>query len=384
MIRYVCSACGAIEDLHDSYAEQEIDCRRCRAFGIAPQPLPEQPVPPHPGFWWAVLWCLGILLVTQLLPGIVGVMIVIASGKGLEPELLENTQALMRLPEYVRAMMWALLLSQVLSIGLAWLSIRIIVGKEWPRILALRLPSLSHVVLAVMGLPGLIVVSMGIEGLAKQLPSVIDLDQVMEMFGKWPWQVGVLLIGLGPGIGEELWFRGFFGRGLVGRYGVVAGVVISSVLFGLIHVEPRQAIVAMVIGVFLHLSYLASRSLLVPMFLHMANNSLSILASRCPELSAIDVPPEQVPWYVYSAGVVLVAAVGWAFFKSRALLVDRTESGDPAWRPAFPGVECPPRGTATRVVRPMPDGISWSLAFVGFALFAAVVVPTAIDLAGGR
>src|SRR5438874_282489 len=32
-------------------------------------PLP--PGPPHPGFWWAVLWCLLMLIVTQFIPGMI-------------------------------------------------------------------------------------------------------------------------------------------------------------------------------------------------------------------------------------------------------------------------------------------------------------------------
>ena len=46
-----------------------------REDGITTEPLSfslETPVPPkpHPNFWWAVLWCIGFLLVTQV-PGAV-------------------------------------------------------------------------------------------------------------------------------------------------------------------------------------------------------------------------------------------------------------------------------------------------------------------------
>jgi membrane protease YdiL (CAAX protease family) len=353
------------------------------APGLPFETVPEAPPPrpPHPGFWWAVLWCLGILLVTQVLPGIVGLVIfILTSADGLSPEKLSDAQALLRSPQYAQAMLWAMLLAQILMVGTAWLVIRLVVGKKWPRFLALRWPSWSHVVLALMGLPGLIVIGMGVDGLAKQvLPSLFGLEQMMEMIGKWPWPLGVLIIGLGPGIGEELWFRGFFGRGLVARHGIVGGVLLTSLLFGLIHVEPRQAVYATVIGVLLHLSYLASRSLLVPILLHAANNSLSVLALHSPVLRAIDMPAEQIPWYVYGAAVLLVAAVGWAFFKSRPLFVDYPALDAAPWRPAFPGVAYPPAQAATRVVHRAPPGTVWLLAVVSLLAFAAAVVPVAVE-----
>ncbi|MBY0522187.1 MAG: CPBP family intramembrane metalloprotease [Gemmataceae bacterium] len=341
---------------------------------MIPAVLPVRP-PPHPGFWWAVLWCFGILIVTQLLPSILAVVIFIAASfRDLKPEELTDAKALIRSPVYVQAMLAALLASQVTTVAMALLVIRLIVGKGWSRILAVRLPSLSHLLLAVMGLPGIMVISMGIEGLVKQVaPSVIDLDEMMAIFGAWPWPLAVLVIGLGPGIGEELWFRGFFGRGIVGRHGVVGGVLLTSLLFGAIHIEPRQAVPAMFIGVLLHLCYLASRSLLVPMILHTANNSLSVLAMHIPALAAFDMPAGQIPWYVYGSAVLLVAAVGWAFYKSQAVLIDDSSSGASPWRPPFVGVEIPPATTATRVRVPTPDAMAWLVVLASLALFVGAV-----------
>jgi membrane protease YdiL (CAAX protease family) len=279
---------------------------------------------------------------------------------------------------------------------MAWLVLRLAVGKHWPAIVALRRPSLPHVLFALAGLPGLMVITMGIDGLAKQfVPSLFDLEEMMGMFGKWPWPIGVLIIGVGPGIGEELWCRGFLGRGLVGRYGYLGGVLLTSLLFGVIHLEPRQVAYAMVMGVFLHCAYLFTRSLLVPILIHMTNNSLSVLALHIPQLQAIDMPANQIPWTVYAAGILLTAAVGWALFQSRARLVDlpsanptsittiasptsitnvpyeipTAEQPLPTWRPAFPSVAYPPPGKATRVMHPWPAWHSWLLVAVGLALF---------------
>src|SRR5262249_26696646 len=253
--------------------------------------------------------------------------------------------------------------------------------------------------LALIGLPGLIIVGMGVDALAKQvLPSWINIEEAMAEFGKWPWPLGVLIIGVGPGIGEELWCRGFLGRGLVGRYGFL-GVLLTSFLFGVIHVEPRQAVAAFVMGIFLHGSYLASRSLLVPMLLHMGNNSLGILSMHIPSLKALSMPPEQVPLLIYGGGTLLTAAVVWAFFQSRARLKDISQTrldtsivaaipdysvraqpitddaGETVstWRAALAGVEFPPEGTATSVCHPWPHWTSWILVATALVLFTGSI-----------
>jgi membrane protease YdiL (CAAX protease family) len=342
------------------------------------------PRAPHPGFGWALLWCLGIVIVTQLLPGFVGGFLLVVVSASRNPGRVQDPHVLLRSPQFAQVMMWSFLFGQLLSLVLAWLAIRLIVKKEWPRVLALRWPSGSHVVLALLGLPGLMFISVGVDGLAKQvLPSLVDFDQTVRMFGQWPWAMGVLVIGLGPGISEELWFRGFLGRGLVSRNGVVGGVLLTSLLFGLVHLEPRQAAYSMVIGIMLHLTYLASRSLLIPMLLHIANNTLSIVALHSPLFQVIDMPAEELPWYVFAAAVLLVAAVGWAFYRSRATLVDAPEATAAPWRPAFDGVEYPPSGTATEVVYQTPNAWCWSLVGAGLVLFAAVLVPTAAKVDAG-
>jgi len=173
---------------------------------------------------------------------------------------------------------------------------------------------------------------------------------------------------VGPGIGEELWCRGFLGRGLVGRHGFLVGVLLTSLLFGLIHIEPRQALAAFVIGIGLHFSYLASRSILVPMLLHFGNNSLSILSMHIPALKSLDIPPEQIPLPIYGTGILLVAAVGWAFYQSRARLADYPAEATIPWRPAFVGVEYPPAGSETTVQHVWPDWTSWILVASGVLL----------------
>src|SRR5262245_9452501 len=267
--------------------------------GGTPPPLPVPdvalpPPPPHPGFWWAVLWCIGFILATQVPSAILTVVVwlVLLIARGEDPPPMGNTAALMQSETFVLALAPGLLAAQLLGIAFSWMVIRLIVGRDWPRQLAVRLPGALHLLLALLALPGLILMANALDALGKRvLPSLMDLEGMTAVFNRWPWPFAVLAVGVGPGLAEELWCRGFLGRGLVGRYGVVWGVLLSSLFFGVIHLEPRQVLYATGVGVLLHFTYLTTRSLWAPVLLHFGNNTLSVLAPRVPDLEVLDRPP---------------------------------------------------------------------------------------------
>jgi membrane protease YdiL (CAAX protease family) len=306
-----------------------------------------------------VLWCIGFLIVTQLPGGLLGAMIIIADAMR-HPGAL-SYPAMFESPVASFAMGVGMFVTEVLVVGVSLVVIRLMIGRDWMRILGLRRPSAVHVALAVASFPGLVVLANLAYALLKRvipdIPAMLGLGdmmgQTMQMFTDWPWPVGVLIIGVGPGIGEELWCRGFLGRGLVGKYGVVFGVVLTSFFFGAIHIEPRQASAAMLIGLYLHFTYLVTRSLLVPMLLHFLNNSLAVLGTRIPALEAFDAEPGKAPVHLFVAAAVLLAAAAWALYTSRARLAPA--GGMALWRPAIePGVEYPPADSGVEVVRPWP------------------------------
>ena len=103
------------------------------------------------------------------------------------------------------------------------------------------------------------------------------------------------------------------------------GVLLTSLLFGLMHIEPRQVIYAPVMGILLHFVYLTTRSLLMPMLIHTLNNSLSALAVWAEKsdatpawLSAVDAGSQQPSFLlVYLGAVVLLVAVCLGLYFSR-------------------------------------------------------------------
>jgi membrane protease YdiL (CAAX protease family) len=340
---------------------------------LEPQPQPRPK--PHPGFWWSVLWCIGFLLATQI-PGALIAVAIIQVYQLTHPRAFATAGAMIDSPVMSVAMGVAFFATEILVIGVSYVVIRLMVGRDWTRILGLRRPSWPHLGLALASLPGLIVLANLAYALIKRvIPDFAQMfglgdmmGQSMKMFTEWPWPFAVLVIGMGPGIGEELWCRGFLGRGLVGKYGAVFGIVLASFFFGAIHVEPRQASAAMLIGLYLHFTYLVTRSLLVPMLLHFLNNSLAVIGSRIPALEALDADPATSPVHLFVTAAVLLVAAGWALYASRACL--EWQGVGEVWRPEIePGVEYPPDGTGTRVVRPRPGLLPVALTVLALGAF---------------
>jgi membrane protease YdiL (CAAX protease family) len=257
-------------------------------------------------------------------------------------------------------------------------------GRTWRRQIALRRPSLAHVALALAALPAFMFLGQGSYNLVGQfVPSMGDLLERIGVHGvsiqkavaelqQLDWWFAVLVIGVGPGIGEELWCRGFLGRGMVGNYGIVLGVLLTSFWFGFIHMDPPQGIMAMLMGIGLHYTYLTTRSLWVPMLLHFGNNSLEIVAPKVPWLDAVLDTQARGPHLVYPAAVLLMGTVGLALYRSRARLAG-ADGGPPTWRPDYPGVELPPPGSDTVVTRRGPGALCWVFVLVAALLFATAV-----------
>jgi membrane protease YdiL (CAAX protease family) len=283
------------------------------------------------------------------------------------------------------AMAVAFFITELLVIATSWAALRVVNGRDWARKVAVRRPGIIHLVLVVLSFPALSLMANGLVEVLSELAKRRGLGggefeepmrEMVQIFTQWPWAFAVLVVGVGPGIGEELWCRAFLGRGLMGRHGVVAGAILTSFFFGAIHVFPIQGTMAALMGLWLHFVYLTTRSLWMPILLHFLNNSLAVTVTRFEALRAIEEAPGGIPGYVYLTAAVLLVAIGGALYESRARLVGEL-GGPPLWVPEYPGVEWPPAGSGTRVARPLP-----SLGVVGLVALSFLAFVGACMLAG--
>jgi membrane protease YdiL (CAAX protease family) len=337
-------------------------------------PVIQPPRPPHPNFWWALLWCIGCLFFTQILPGIaiaviVAIPLVFQQGvrRHARPMDAEKITQLVALPSIV--------ITQVAGLAFSLLVIRLVAGRDWKRKLALRRPNLQHLLYALLTVPGMVLLGDFLEAQARRvLPSFSDLglpdasEAVKQLAAQSPLFVLVLLIAVGPGLWEELWCRGFLGRGLLGRYGIIPGVLMSSFFFGFMHVDPPQATMAAILGVFLHFAYLATRSLWISMLMHFSVNGVAVCALSSAWLRQVLQPPDDLqPALLFGAGVLMAGAF-LAFYETRCRLVKLVDTA--GWKPDFPGVELPPPESETWLACAGPRWDALALMAIGAAVMA--------------
>ncbi len=139
--------------------------------------------------------------------------------------------------------------------------------------------------------------------------------ETLEEFYFWETEDQlVLLLAIGivlAPIVEEVLFRGLLFQRLAVKWGLGQGIVVSSVIFGLLHLD--DFIGATLIGVALCLVYLRTRSLFVPMLLHFSYNAMSLFFTTEQGRSffqSIDQIPDGLLLLFIAQSLVIV---GWFF-----------------------------------------------------------------------
>ena len=83
------------------------------------------------------------------------------------------------------------------------------------------------------------------------------------------------------GVSEELLFRGVIQPLIEASWGIMAGLIVSNIVFGLVHaVTPLYAVLAALVGIYLGLSldYGGERNLLIPIIIHGFYDFLAFVA----------------------------------------------------------------------------------------------------------
>jgi membrane protease YdiL (CAAX protease family) len=205
---------------------------------------------------------------------------------------------------------------------------------------------------------------------------------VMELFAKMAetGSFGSLLfiLAITPAIAEEIVFRGIIGRGLLARYGLVGGVLITSILFGIVHLNVAQSVGVIPIGIAMHVAYLATRSFLVPVLMHFLNNSLPVLLMYGLGGDAETITQEP------SIGLpAALAALACVITLVSLLWQSRYEYLEPDGLPivpAYPTVEPPPSDLPhTRILLRPSSWLVVGAVLSLIAFFAAVVMTSPVS-----
>lgn len=102
------------------------------------------------------------------------------------------------------------------------------------------------------------------------------LPEVPNAYGRGAWAI-VTVVVMAP-LFEEVIFRGVLLESTRAKYGVMVAWLVSSAIFGIVHVHPTVAVNAFFIGLVLGFIYLRTDSLWSVIILHAVNNGIAYLA----------------------------------------------------------------------------------------------------------
>lgn len=321
------------------------------SYLVAKASEPSKNTPPGPGLPEALGWTFGVfvahLVATMiLLVVVVGCMMFSGELNGGATDLNNPPASYMLLLIGGDQMI-------VLLISLLAASLRF--SRRLPSVLNLSLPHPLHIaivtglVLPLSSLSGEVyrLAHLAWSRVTEALPLLAALDEMntvemlQEISNIAPLPVMLLIIAVGPALGEELIFRGVIGRGLVARWGVLAGVLITSCLFAAVHMHPVHVVAVIPLGIAMHLIYLATRSFWGPVLLHFLNNSWATVASRM----STGTPFEELATEATVGPGLLVASAVAVVVLGALLYHTRTRYRLPdgsVWDPGYVSTELPP------------------------------------------
>ncbi|APZ94438.1 ABC transporter permease subunit/CPBP intramembrane protease [Fuerstiella marisgermanici] len=186
-----------------------------------------------------------------------------------------------------RRVMQTMVIQQLTMIACPAVFMGILLTTSLRATFRLRMPTLSSMLmgvgLAVLAHPLSVEVSSFVveygflpappeEGLARisKLLSSTDLPR---------WLI-ITVFAVTPAICEELAFRGFILSGLARGGRLKVAIIVSSLMFGIIHMIPQQAFNAALLGLVLGLLAVHSRSLFPAMAFHFVNNTMATFHGR--------------------------------------------------------------------------------------------------------
>ncbi len=164
---------------------------------------------------------------------------------------------------------------------------------------------------------GLLLVSRGlsdwlVEFQVRDQGTLAEIDTLLRGARERSVVLAVVAVGIGPGIAEELLFRGLVQRSLARHLPAGVAIGLAAAAFGAVHFDPLHSPVALVLGLYLGTVGWLAGNVWAPMACHVLNNTLAaspLLGNIPPEAGAGAVPAWAL---VTSGGIVLWGASRWA------------------------------------------------------------------------
>ena len=136
--------------------------------------------------------------------------------------------------------------------------------------------------------------------------------EVSDMITSNPLFVTIICAGILIPIVEEILFRGLIFNRIKCQYNFLAGLLISSLLFGIYHGNIVQGIYATLLGIFLGFAYHKTKSIFIPIFIHMGGNTFVSIYGKLGENE------ENIGILVVTVAIsIIFALIGTIYFINR-------------------------------------------------------------------
>lgn len=193
-----------------------------------------------------------------------------------------------------------------------------------------RLPPIKQFFGSIFMYIGLMMFSASISVITSKLfnPDVRN-DEIDAMLLKMSPLSAILIIAVLPALCEEFFCRGFLVRCFSHIKNEKIIILITALIFGVMHLDPYSFFPTSLMGVLLCYIALKTKSLLIPMFLHFANNAFSVvmtflsapssaeLTNEVASISQIPLLPSLGMAILYIGISVLPFYIGYRLFKGK-------------------------------------------------------------------
>jgi membrane protease YdiL (CAAX protease family) len=180
-----------------------------------------------------------------------------------------------------------------------------------------------------------VVLAVGTIGLSQMVGMLLDAvgmsepgisSEILRALPGADWNDYALLIialCVAPGVCEEVLFRGLIQRTASTLYGPIRAVLVSSILFGAVHLDPAQSVGAALLGLYLGAIAYRGNSIRPCITCHVANNAAVLAWSEAAKWSAPG-------WAVLVASGVAATVGVVALVTARAEFVRQPASNEQA------------------------------------------------------
>jgi membrane protease YdiL (CAAX protease family) len=139
----------------------------------------------------------------------------------------------------------------------------------------------------------------------------------MENIAASSWTMILMTVVFAPVL-EELLFRGIILKGMLNmKMNPTKAIVVSALIFGLIHGNPWQTTGAFFLGLVLGWVYQKTQSLIIPILLHAFNNGIASLMMIYGNVESFGDFFSVSEWVIFVVGLIILLLFAFLFVKNK-------------------------------------------------------------------